>query len=142
MGESEKDRLQTFVAFLQKHGVNVLGVSRGDCNYRFKIDGDYTKLPPHTRACMGTFEEKDGFYAYVRIKQLTKAITIPKTGGKWTSKFEEIDGKLVESKIAKMRIPGISFNGQFRLEHMEASGGAGVVDYDSKASDYARRKRS
>jgi len=139
MAVSEKDRLREFIAFLKKHGVTVISLARGDRSYRFVIEGDYRKLPEYTKSKLRTFEEGGVFCAYVKIKQLAQAITAPPgMTGKWKTKLVKIDGKMVETKVAKVRIPGIAFNGQFTLEN---DGRCGVVDIDSKASDYAKRRR-
>jgi len=139
MAVSERDSLKAFVAFLKEHGVLVGKVSKSARTYKFVITGDHTKLPDFTRTVLRTFREGDAVCAYVRIKHLRRAITAPpKVRGKWKTRRVKIDGKIVETKVAKTRIPGVAFDGQFRLEK---DGRCGVVDYDSSARAYADKVR-
>ena len=140
MAASEKAKLQAFIALLKKHGVIVKRLAKGPSMYKFVIEGTYECLPDYTRACMRTFQEDGEFCACVRIHQLVRAVTKPKAAkAVWTTVREKINGKIVESLVAKTRVPGIAYDGQFRLGNDPASG---VVDYDSSASSYADKVRN
>jgi hypothetical protein len=139
MAASEKDRFRAFAEFLAGFGVTVKKLGRSESMYRLVLDGPYEKLPDYTRACMRTLEEPDGFCAYIKVKQIERAMTAPPASrASWTRRKERINGEIVESTVARTRVPGIAYNGQFLLGNDPR---CGVVDFNSKAGDYAKRAR-
>lgn len=133
MATSVKAEVLRLVQFFQDNKIAVESAAIGATQVKLTISGDYDKLPAYVKARCRGFPDGEKFYVFVRKRDIEVVLRGPPQRRGRIERVK-IGGKIVESELVSVRVPGIAFDGQFTLEN---DGGAGTVPYgDSARSPY------